>query len=67
MGPYYLSQTPVVEGTEKVTIEIRDKNDPDKVLESTPQIRDEDYTINYSTGRIMFSRFIPSWTSEGTR
>ncbi|HDN84397.1 MAG TPA: hypothetical protein ENG47_01395 [Candidatus Aerophobetes bacterium] len=65
MGPYYLSQTPVVEGTEKVTIEIRDKNDPDKVLESTPQIRDEDYTINYSTGRIMFSRFIPSWTSEG--
>jgi len=64
-GPYYLSQPPVVEETERVVIEVCDKDDPDKVLESTPQVKDEDYTINYSTGRIMFSRFVPSWTSEG--
>ena len=64
-GPYYLSQPPVVEDTEKIVIEVRDKDDPDEVLESTPQVKDEDYTINYSTGRIMFSRFIRSQTLKG--
>ena len=64
-GPYYLSQPPVVEDTERVVIEVRDKNDPDEVLESTPQTKDVDYTINYSTGRIMFSTFVPGWDSNG--
>ncbi len=64
-GPYYLSHKPVIEGTERVTIEVRDKDDLDEVLQSTPQFKDTDYTIDYTRGRIMFSRFVPSWTPEG--
>jgi uncharacterized repeat protein (TIGR01451 family) len=56
---YYLSHKDVVEGSEQITIVIRDKN-TGTVLARVPQIQNDDYTIKYSEGRIFFSRPISS-------
>lgn len=47
-GPYFLAFRPIERWSERVTV--------DGVL----QERDRDYTINYETGMIMFTKLIPS-------
>ena len=47
-GPYYLAFRPIVRWSERITV--------DGVL----QERDRDYTINYGTGMVMFTKVIPS-------
>lgn len=47
-GPYYLAFRPIVRWSERITV--------DGVL----QERDRDYTINYETGMVMFTKVIPS-------
>lgn len=76
-GPYYLTHIPVVPDTERVRLEIYDKDDVTeiieagghvrdaKVIETRDQERDVDYTIDYSTGRLVFTNFVPSQTPEG--
>jgi len=50
---YYLKHRPVIEGSEKVVIEVRDKN-TDLVIAQIQQVEGEDYEIDYSNARIMF-------------
>lgn len=47
-GPYYLTFRPIVRWSERVTI--------DGVL----QERERDYTLHYTTGMVMFTKFVPS-------
>lgn len=56
---YYLSARNVIEGSEKVRLEMRDKN-TGLVLAQIDQSRDADYTIKYEEGRILFRQPISS-------
>ncbi len=62
---YYLSQRPVVEGSEQVAILIRDKNSG-LPLTRLPQQQNIDYMIKYEEGRILFHRPIASVAEAGT-
>jgi hypothetical protein len=53
-GPYQLSRTPIVIGSEFVTIEERDKNSTTRIVNTAVQTRGVDYFINYEEGEITF-------------
>lgn len=55
-GPYRLEEAPVIEGSETVTIEIRDRANPNRVIQQRPQARGTDYRIYYDDGEITFTR-----------
>jgi uncharacterized repeat protein (TIGR01451 family) len=61
-GPYYLSAAggEFVENSEQVEIVVRDRNQPDIVLQRTPVTRFVDYTVEPLTRRILFTRAIAS-------
>lgn len=59
-GPFYLSKSPVLEYTERIRIEIRDKNKSDTILNARYLIRDKDYSIEYDRGRIFLHAPVPS-------
>ena len=53
-GFYYLSQAPIVENSERVIVETRDRYQSEKVLEARVMMRRRDYTINPYDGSILF-------------
>ncbi|MHB8828971.1 MAG: DUF7507 domain-containing protein [Syntrophales bacterium] len=59
-GYYYLTRRPVVEGSERVVIEVRDRYRPDNVLSRESKGRGSDYEIDYDLGAILFKEPIPS-------
>jgi outer membrane protein OmpA-like peptidoglycan-associated protein len=62
---YYLSRREVIEGSEQVTLVIRDQN-TGLVLAELPQEQNIDYNIIYPAGRILFKRPISTFIeSEG--
>ncbi len=64
-GYYRLSHKNIIEGSDKVVIETRDKDDPDEVIETEPQERDKDYFLYYSLGLILFKEPVPSRDENG--
>ena len=62
---YYLSHREVVEGSEEVTLFVRDK-DTGLLLSQQPQRQNVDYVIKYEEGRIMFQRPISSVADSGS-
>ncbi|UCB56472.1 MAG: DUF11 domain-containing protein [Candidatus Omnitrophota bacterium] len=60
-GPYYLTRIPLLEETETVKIEVRDKSRYDVVLDVETKSRDIDYEIDYDTGRLMFREPVPTY------
>ena len=63
-GPYRLSQGNLVRNSEIITIETRDRNRPDRVLNSVTLQRFTDYEIDVATGEIFF-RFPVDATDTG--
>ncbi|NPB05209.1 MAG: hypothetical protein GXO08_02380 [Aquificae bacterium] len=59
-GPYYLSN-PVEPFTEKVWIEVRDRYNPEVIIERRELERYVDYDINYDLGYIIFHEPIPPY------
>ena len=59
-GFYFLSKSPVIENSETVRIEVRDRYHPEKVLSSVDKARYTDYTVNYTGGTILFDEPVPS-------
>jgi len=59
-GYYTLRHTPIIEGSERVTIEVRDRHRPEIVLESRELERWREYTIDYDTGELYFKDPIAS-------
>ncbi len=55
-GPYRLEEAPVIEGSETVVIEIRDRANPNRVIQRRTQARGSDYRIDYDDGEITFER-----------
>ena len=58
-GFYHLSHAPIVENSERVIIETRDRYQSEKVLEARVMIRRRDYTINPYDGSILFFEPVP--------
>ncbi|HNS33522.1 MAG TPA: hypothetical protein PKN36_11220, partial [bacterium] len=63
-GYYYLSGRPVVEGSDMVVIETRDRNRPETVLKREKMARGTDYVADYDIGAILFKSAIPSYDSS---
>ncbi|NNG45733.1 MAG: OmpA family protein, partial [Deltaproteobacteria bacterium] len=61
---YFLSHKEVIEGSEQVTLEVRDK-DTGLNVARLPQQQNVDYTIKYDEGRILFNRPISSVSANG--
>jgi hypothetical protein len=63
-GHYYLTASrrgvPVVEGSERIAIQTRDRLHPENVLKEVTQYRFTDYEINYEAGTILFKQPVPS-------
>ncbi|WPB58030.1 hypothetical protein [Xylophilus sp. GOD-11R] len=61
-GPYYLSASggEFVDNSEQIEIVVRDRNQPNIVLQRTPVTRFVDYTVEALTRRILFTRPISS-------
>lgn len=59
-GLYHLSQTGIVEHSETVSIEVRDRLRSEKTVSTARLSRDSDYTIDYDTGAIWFKEPVNS-------
>jgi uncharacterized repeat protein (TIGR01451 family) len=59
-GHYFLSRRPVLENSERVRIEVRDRYHTERLIQVTEKIRYADYTIDYNAGTILFKEPVPS-------
>ncbi|MCP3978221.1 MAG: DUF11 domain-containing protein, partial [bacterium] len=62
---YYLSHQDVIEGSEQVTLVVRDKV-TNLIHTRIPQRQNIDYTVRYPEGRIMFNRPVSSVIEGGS-
>ncbi len=53
-GPYYISNYPIMDGSETVYIRVRDKGNESLILKTEIQRRGIDYKIDYDDGEIKF-------------
>ena len=63
-GFYELSRNAIIEGSEQVVIEVRDRLQIDRVLDRQARARWTDYNIDYDSGTIIFKAPVPSRDSE---
>ena len=61
-GPYYLSNKPIQENSEKIEIVVYNKNNPNIIKEI---VQPPEYTIDYNTGILYFNTLIPKYDKEG--
>lgn len=59
-GFYFLSHYPVIENSEKIRIEVRDRYQPEKILRSDYKQTNRDYDLNYMDGSILFKEPVPA-------
>ncbi|MCE2915297.1 MAG: hypothetical protein LW768_07040 [Rubrivivax sp.] len=59
-GPYGLSNNGVLEGSEKIEVLVRDRNQPSRILSVRPLQRLVDYSFEPFSGRILLATFLPS-------
>lgn len=62
---YYLSHRDVIEGSERISIVVRDKH-TGLTLSETEQIQNRDYDVKYGEGRVLFRRPIASVAADGS-
>lgn len=58
---FQLSFTDILTGSESVTLEVRDRRNPEIILTSETLIRSVDYNLDAITGQIFFLRFISTF------
>jgi len=54
-GPYYLSEAPILRGSEMVYLVVKSATNPDIEIKRTPLVRNKDYFIDYDRGSIIFN------------
>lgn len=64
-GPYVLSASPILEGSERIAFEVRDRRDEERLLHSDAKVRGSDYLIDYFAGTIQFDAPVASETFDG--
>jgi len=60
---FYLNQQDILEGSERLRIEVRDK-DSDLVLASKTLVAELDYDIDYLQGRVLLSEILPTSAAD---
>jgi hypothetical protein len=64
-GYYFLRNNNLVTGSEKVRIEVRNKDRSEVVISSKPKSRYSDYEIDYVQGSLYFKQPVPSLDDNG--
>lgn len=59
-GPYSVSRSDGITGSEKIEILVRDRNRPSVILKATPLTRSVDYEFEPFNGQILFRAPVPS-------
>jgi uncharacterized repeat protein (TIGR01451 family) len=59
-GFYFLSRYPLIENSEKVRIEVRDRFRPERIVRIDYKQVNRDYDINYMDGSILFKEPVPA-------
>jgi len=59
-GYYFLTARPVLENSERVRLEVRDRYHSERVISQVEKVRYADYTIDYNSGGILFKEPVPS-------
>lgn len=63
-GPYALRNNTVLEGSERVEVIVRDRNQPTRIVSVRPLARLVDYSFEPFSGRILLNQFMPSFDSD---
>lgn len=63
-GPYGLSNNAVLEGSERVEVIVRDRNQPSRIISVRPLGRLVDYSFEPFSGRILLNTFLPGFDTE---
>ncbi|MDI6795641.1 MAG: SPOR domain-containing protein, partial [Desulfatibacillaceae bacterium] len=63
-GPYFLGNSQLIVFSEKISIQTRDRNFPDKVLSERAMARYSDYDIDYDNGVIIFFAPVSAFDSD---
>jgi len=63
-GFYFLSQYPLLENSEKIRIEVRDRFQPEKIVRIDYMSINRDYDINYMDGSILFKEPVRAYDGD---
>jgi hypothetical protein len=63
-GPYGLRNNAVLEGSERVEVVVRDRDQPSRIVSVRPLARLVDYSFEPFSGRILLASFLPSFDSD---
>ena len=63
-GPYGLRNNAVLEGSERVEVVVRDRNQPSRILSVRPLLRLVDYGFEVFSGRILLNQFLPGFDAN---
>ena len=63
-GPYGLRNNAVLEGSERVEVIVRDRNQPSRIIAVRPLARLLDYSFEPFSGRILLNSFLPAFDSD---
>jgi hypothetical protein len=64
-GIFSLTGKDILEGSERIRIETRDRDIPDMIINSQVKMRNRDYTIDYDRRTIIFKEPVPSVDERG--
>jgi uncharacterized repeat protein (TIGR01451 family) len=60
-GYFFLSRKPVIENTDRIRIEIRDRYHSERVLSAVEKTPYTDYSLDYRSGALLFREPVPSY------
>ena len=63
-GPYALRNNAVLEGSERVEVIVRDRNQPTRIVSVRALARLVDYSFEPFSGRILLNQFLPAFDSD---
>jgi uncharacterized repeat protein (TIGR01451 family) len=63
-GLIHLSHIQILPGSEMITMETRDRRNPDVLISREPLLRSVDYTLDWNTGSIFFLRSVSTLDSS---
>ena len=63
-GFYFLSHYPLLENSEKIRVEVRDRYRPEVILRADDKNWGRDYDINYMDGSILFKEPVPAFDQD---
>ncbi len=63
-GFYFLKHYPLVENSERIRVEVRDRYRPDRIVRVDYKQAGRDYDINYMDGSVLFKESVPVFDAE---